>query len=181
MHSPGAGYSGPPAPLKGLFIPRNAEKAKGSIPGGGWGWGWSVEGGGSIVYSSQKPLETIPYSIGNRLGRCRRLSKLDMQAKIKEKQEAAKPTQVAAKPAHTATPIISNRLACFDGRVSCRAAARRGCGERVRISMPPPTVASASRGVSEIACHPFWAFAGSHCICGVSLFTCWIFYPVGFW
>jgi len=37
------------------------------------------------------------------------LSKLDMQAKIKEKQEAAKPTQVAAKPAHTATPIISNQ------------------------------------------------------------------------
>ena len=37
------------------------------------------------------------------------LSKLDMQAKIKEKQEAAKPTQVAAKPTHTATPIISNQ------------------------------------------------------------------------
>ena len=35
------------------------------------------------------------------------LSKLDMQAKIKEKQEAAK--QVAAKPTHSATPIISNQ------------------------------------------------------------------------
>ena len=35
--------------------------------------------------------------------------------------------------------------------------------------------------LSEIACHPFWAFAGSHCICGISLFTCGIFYPVGFW
>jgi hypothetical protein len=35
------------------------------------------------------------------------LSKLDMQAKIKEKQEAVK--QVAAKPTHSATPIISNQ------------------------------------------------------------------------
>ena len=35
------------------------------------------------------------------------LSKLDMQAKVKEKQEAAK--QVIIKPAHSATPIISNR------------------------------------------------------------------------
>jgi hypothetical protein len=35
------------------------------------------------------------------------LSKLDMQAKIKEKQEAAK--QVVTKPAHSATPIISNQ------------------------------------------------------------------------
>jgi hypothetical protein len=35
------------------------------------------------------------------------LSKLDMQAKIKEKQEAVK--QVGAKPTHSATPIISNQ------------------------------------------------------------------------
>ena len=35
------------------------------------------------------------------------LSKLDMQANIKEKQDAAK--QVATKPAHSATPIISNQ------------------------------------------------------------------------
>ena len=33
-HSPGVGYSGPPNPLKGLFIIDNAEKTKGSIPGG---------------------------------------------------------------------------------------------------------------------------------------------------
>ena len=33
-HSPGVGYSGPPTPLKGLFTPGSAEKAKGSIPGG---------------------------------------------------------------------------------------------------------------------------------------------------
>ena len=34
QHSRGVGYSGPPPPLKGLFQPRLAEKAKGSIPGG---------------------------------------------------------------------------------------------------------------------------------------------------
>ena len=33
-HSPVVGYSGPPNPLKGLFMIDNAEKAKGSIPGG---------------------------------------------------------------------------------------------------------------------------------------------------
>ena len=35
------------------------------------------------------------------------VSKLDMQAKIKEKQDAVQ--QVAAKPTHSATPIISNQ------------------------------------------------------------------------
>ena len=33
-HSQGVGYSGPPTPLKGLLMSENAEKAKGSIPGG---------------------------------------------------------------------------------------------------------------------------------------------------
>ena len=59
----------------------------------------------------------------------------------------------------------------------------RGCGIPEALIYVSLTVGMATGALqlSEIACHPFWAFAGSHCICGVSLFTCGIFYPVGFW